>query len=67
MSSQERFDASKNGRSPRKGLAHQDCPQCKRQMIVKQLSPIMRSADLDEVVYGCADCGTEIKRTEARG
>ena len=67
MSSQERFDASKNGRSPRKGLAHPDCPQCKRQMIVKQLSPIMSSADLDEVVYGCTDCGTEIKRTEARG
>jgi hypothetical protein len=35
-------------------------------MIVRQATPLMFTTDIDEVVYGCADCGTRAKRTVKR-
>jgi transposase-like protein len=65
MSSREQLDAD-NGQRALEASAPPDCPRCKRAMTVKQVSPTMRAADLDEMVYGCDECGTEIKRTIKR-
>ena len=35
-------------------------------MTVKQVSPLLFASNMDDVVYGCEDCGTEIKRTVKR-
>lgn len=50
---------SKRGNRP-------ECPECKRRMTVKQVSPLLFASNMDDVVYGCEDCGTEIKRTVKR-
>ena len=42
------------------------CPRCGRVMTVRQVTPLMFASSVDEVVYGCADCGTEAKRTVKR-
>jgi RNase P subunit RPR2 len=39
------------------------CPQCKRRMTIKRVTPILFASGMDDVVYGCDDCGTETKRT----
>jgi DNA-directed RNA polymerase subunit RPC12/RpoP len=43
------------------------CPECQRRMTVKSVTPVLFASGLDDVVYGCEDCGTETKRTVKRG
>jgi hypothetical protein len=59
MISQEQ-SATSNEQSP------PHCPGCQNRMRVKQLSPAILAADLDDVVYGCERCGTEAKRVVKR-
>ena len=35
-------------------------------MTVRQVTPVLFASELDDVTYGCATCGTEIKRTVRR-
>jgi RNase P subunit RPR2 len=59
MSSKEQLASSADGKHP-------NCPQCQRKMTVKQVSPVLFASGVDDVVYGCEDCGTEAKRTIKR-
>jgi hypothetical protein len=59
--SQEQF-AANHDRAPSPGTPYPDCPQCRRMMTVKQLSPALSTSNIDEVVYGCARCDTELMR-----
>lgn len=43
-----------------------DCPRCHRPMTVRQVTPAMLQPDLDEIVFCCEDCGTEVKLTAKR-
>lgn len=65
MSSQEQFQSSGGAPPP---VAQKDpvCPQCNHGMIVKQVAPVLFASHLDDVIYGCAACGTEAKRTIKR-
>jgi len=42
------------------------CPHCHRSMSVRQLTPSLVAPDVDEVVYGCTDCGTGETRAVRR-
>jgi len=42
------------------------CPQCQRRMSVKQVKPVLFASDVDDVLYGCDECGTEAKRSVKR-
>jgi RNase P subunit RPR2 len=42
------------------------CPKCQRPMTVKQVMPVLFASDIDDMVFGCAECGTEMKRTVKR-
>ena len=66
MSSQQQFTSSSDQLSLRKDKSNPDCPQCNREMTVKQVSPVLFATDLDDVIYGCAACGAELKRTVKR-
>jgi len=55
----------KNG-PPQRSQSRPSCPQCGRGMTVRQAAPLMFTTDIDEVVYGCADCGAQAKRTVKR-
>jgi hypothetical protein len=35
-------------------------------MVVKQVSPVLFSSGLDDVIYGCEECGTEAQRAVNR-
>jgi len=35
-------------------------------MTVKQVTPVLFTRELDEVIYRCEDCGTETKRNVKR-
>jgi hypothetical protein len=61
MSYQEQLVAS-NDRGPSTAMAYPDCPKCRGMMKVKQLSPAVSACNVDEMIYGCARCGTELKR-----
>jgi DNA-directed RNA polymerase subunit RPC12/RpoP len=65
MSSQERFAAGENGEPSNSGEAP-FCSQCQSRMTVKQISPVLFASDVDDMVYGCEGCGTEVKRTVKR-
>ena len=56
-------DSLKRSRPP----THPPCPRCGRGMTVRQVTPVMFASGMDDVVYGCADCGTQTKRTVKRG
>jgi transcription elongation factor Elf1 len=43
-----------------------NCPNCRRRMTVKQVAPLLFASVLDDVVFGCDECGTETKRTVKR-
>lgn len=58
--------ASMRTGTPRAGGVHPNCPQCQRSMTVKQVTPVLFASDLDDIVFGCSDCGTESKRTVKR-
>lgn len=32
-------------------------------MSVKQVTPVLFASEIDDVIYGCDKCGTEVKRT----
>jgi DNA-directed RNA polymerase subunit RPC12/RpoP len=42
------------------------CPTCQSRMTVKQVSPVLFASGLDDVVFGCAGCGAEVKQTVKR-
>ena len=42
------------------------CPKCQRRMTVKQVMPVLFASGIDDVIFGCVDCGTEQKRTVRR-
>jgi len=50
----------------KRGTKYPTCPKCRRRMTVKQVAPVMFAADVDDVVFGCDECGTETKRTVKR-
>jgi hypothetical protein len=67
MSSQEQHGLVNGGRPPRSGgPVIPPCPTCERPMTVKQVSSVLFASGLDDVVYGCEDCGTEAHRTVKR-
>jgi hypothetical protein len=35
-------------------------------MTVKQVNPLLFTSNIDDVIYRCEDCGTEVKRTVKR-
>jgi hypothetical protein len=35
-------------------------------MTVKSVTPVLFASGMDDVVYGCEDCGTETKRAVKR-
>jgi hypothetical protein len=45
---------------------HPPCPKCQRLMTVKQVMPVLFAPNVDDVIYGCEDCGTELKRSVKR-
>jgi RNase P subunit RPR2 len=65
MSSQEQIQS---GGATSAGPASErpNCPKCSRPMGVKQVMPVLFASDLDDVLFGCAECGTEAKRTVKR-
>ena len=65
MSTQERGPSS-GGLPPLLGKKNPPCPSCERRMTVKQVTPVLFASELDDVIYGCEDCGTEVKRTVKR-
>ena len=67
MSMQEPTMRMGTGAGLRAGkVEHPNCPTCQRAMTVKQVTPVLFASDLDEMVYGCEDCGAEVKRTVKR-
>ena len=66
MSSVNPFASGPDGQAARSNNSPPDCPQCQRRMTVKQISPVLFASDVDDVVYGCDDCGTKAKRTVKR-
>jgi hypothetical protein len=61
-------DVLRGGDKPTRSraLGHPRCPSCQLVMTVRQVLPVMFATDVDEVVYGCRDCGTELKSTVKR-
>jgi DNA-directed RNA polymerase subunit RPC12/RpoP len=64
-------DTPSSGGPPRSGghqasSLHPACPKCQRRMTIKQVAPVLFAPNVDDVVYGCEDCGTEIKRSVKR-
>ena len=72
MSSQQQQRPSGSGMLPPSGGAvppgrdNPACPICQRPMTVKQVSPVLFASGLDDVIYGCEDCGIEAQRTVKR-
>jgi hypothetical protein len=73
MSSQEQQGPSSGGMPPRSGgplpsrsSKNPPCPTCERRTTVKQVTPLLFASELDDVIYGCEECGTEVKRTVKR-
>lgn len=65
MSSQEQVPSGggmRSGGPPKYPI----CPKCSRPMTVKQVMPVLFASSLDDTVFGCAECGTEAKRTVKR-
>jgi hypothetical protein len=65
MSTQEQPGPS-SGLLPPPGTKNPPCPTCERRMTVKQVMPLLFASGLDDVIYGCEKCGTEIRRTVKR-
>lgn len=73
MSMQDQNGPSSTGVPPRSGgpakppgPENPPCPTCQRRMVVRQVMPVLFAAGVDDVVYGCEKCGTEVKRTVKR-
>lgn len=57
---------SGSGHGPVRGTIHPACPECSRPMTVKRIMPVMFTTNVDDLVFGCDECGTEAKRTVKR-
>ena len=42
------------------------CPNCKSEMTVKQITPIFLADGLEDVIYRCKACHSDMKRTFKR-
>jgi hypothetical protein len=42
------------------------CPGCAGRMLLKQVTPALFASKVDEMIFGCDNCGTEIERTVSR-
>ena len=42
------------------------CPACGQRTVLRQVAAGLFASGLDEVIYGCEKCGTEVKRTIKR-
>jgi hypothetical protein len=47
-------------------MTNPPCPKCARAMTVKQVMPVLFATNVDDVVFGCEDCGTEVKHSVKR-
>jgi ribosomal protein L37AE/L43A len=65
MTAQE--PAWSNNRRPAGNDKHPACPKCSRPMTVKRIVPVLFASAHDDMIFGCDECGTEIKRTAKRG
>jgi hypothetical protein len=70
MPAQRQQDSS-GGRRPPSGekllqSSNPKCQTCQRRMTVKQVTPVLFASGIDDVIFGCEDCGTEVKRTVKR-
>lgn len=67
MSAQE---MPSSGGPPRSGKTStkrpEACPKCHGRMVVKQISSVLFASNLDDMVFACEKCGTEVKRTVKR-
>ena len=43
------------------------CPNCKNEMIVMQVTPILFADGFEDVIYRCKGCHSDVKRTFKRG
>ena len=59
--------ASLSRRQPAGKHNHPPCPKCSRPMTVKQITPVLFASTVDDIIFGCDECGTELKRTVKRG
>ena len=73
MSTHEQQGPSSSGMPPRSGgpanppgPENPPCPTCERRMVVRQVMPVLLASGVDDVIYGCKLCGTEIKQTIKR-
>ena len=69
MSAQEPIPSSGGARRPlrpKASASHPACPKCRRRMTVKLVAPVLFASNLDDVMFGCEECGTEAKRTVKR-
>ena len=57
--SRDRFESPVSGGYP-------VCPHCNRRMTVRQLMPSLIATDVDDVLYGCTDCGSAETRSVKR-
>jgi hypothetical protein len=64
MSSQHQLTAS--GGTPRPEGGPPRCLRCNRPMAMRQVSPVLFAPDVDDVTYGCEECGTQAKRSVKR-
>jgi DNA-directed RNA polymerase subunit RPC12/RpoP len=48
------------------GPENPPCPTCERRMVIRQVAPVLFTSELDDIIYGCEKCGTEVKRTIKR-
>jgi hypothetical protein len=73
MPSQHQQDPASGGMPPPTGGSAKPlksknpaCPKCRRRMTVRQVTPVLFASGIDDVIFGCEDCGTKQKRTVRR-
>jgi type II secretory ATPase GspE/PulE/Tfp pilus assembly ATPase PilB-like protein len=42
------------------------CPNCKGEMTISEVTPVLFADDLEDVIYRCKGCRSEMKRTFKR-
>ena len=69
MSTQQQDDRPMPARAGLFGMSkmkNPPCPKCARAMAVKQVMPVLFAPNVDDVIFGCEDCGTEAKHSVKR-
>jgi RNase P subunit RPR2 len=70
MSTQQQGDRPmppvRAGRFGMSKMKNPPCPKCARAMTVKQVMPVLFAPNVDDVIFGCEDCGTEAKHSVKR-